>query len=61
MKEFGIRIGDGTVKAAIEEMGGSWKEIYDTWEASGESNDDLFRRMAQNLASLQDPQEKARL
>ena len=47
VKEFGIRIGDGTVKAAVEEMGGSWKELYDTWEASGESNDDLFRRMAQ--------------
>lgn len=59
VKEFGIRVSDGTVKAAIEEMGGSWKEIYDTWEASGESNDDLFRRMSQNLASIQDPQEKA--
>ncbi len=59
VKEFGIRIGDGTIKTAVEEMGGSWKEIYDTWEASGESNDELFRRMAQNLASIQDPQEKA--
>ena len=59
VKEFGIRIGDGTVKAAVEEMGGSWKELYDTWEASGESNDDLFRRMAQNLAAIEDPQEKA--
>ncbi|CZR03368.1 phage tail tape measure protein [Trichococcus collinsii] len=59
VKEFGIRVSDGTVKTAIEDMGGSWKEIYDTWEASGESNDDLFRRMSQNLASIQDPQEKA--
>ena len=59
VKEFGIRIGDGTIKTAVEEMGGSWKEIYDTWEASGESIDELFRRMAQNLASIQDPQEKA--
>ena len=59
VKEFGIRIGDGTVKAAVEEMGGSWKELYDIWEASGESNDDLFRRMAQNLAAIEDPQEKA--
>ena len=59
VKEFGIRVGDGTIKTAIEAMGGSWKEIYDTWEASGESNDELFRRMAQNLASIQDPQEKA--
>ena len=59
VKEFGIRVGDGTIKTAIEAMGGSWKEIYDTWEASGESNDELFRRMAANLASIQDPQEKA--
>ena len=59
VKEFGIRVGDGTIKTAIEAMGGSWKEIYDTWEASGESNDELFRRMAANLASMQDPQEKA--
>jgi hypothetical protein len=34
VKEFGIRIGDGTVKAAVEEMGGSWKE-YDTWRLLG--------------------------
>ncbi len=59
VKEFGIRVGDGTIKAAVEEMGGSWKDIYDTWEASGESNDVLFQKMATNLASIQDPQEKA--
>lgn len=56
VKEFGIRIGDGTIKAAVEELGGSWKDIYDTWEASGESNDVLFQKMAQNLAGIEDPQ-----
>lgn len=58
VKEFGIRVGDGTIKAAVEEMGGSWQEIYATWEASGESNDALFRKMAQNLASIEDPTER---
>ena len=56
VKEFGIRIGDGTIKTAVEELGGSWKDIYDTWEASGESNDVLFQKMAQNLAGIEDPQ-----
>jgi phage-related minor tail protein len=56
VKEFGIRIGDGTIKTAVEELGGSWKDIYETWEASGESNDVLFQKMAQNLAGIEDPQ-----
>ena len=56
VKEFGIRVGDGTIKTAVEELGGSWKDIYDTWEASGESNDVLFQKMAQNLAGIEDPQ-----
>jgi phage-related minor tail protein len=59
VKEFGIRVSDGTVKAAIDEMDESWKDVYYTWQASGESNDVLFKKMAQNLAKIQDPQEKA--
>ena len=58
VKEFGVAIGDGRMKSAVEELGGSWKDIYDTWEASGESNDVLFQKMAQNLAGIEDPQEK---
>lgn len=58
VKEFGVSIGDGRMKSAVEDLGGSWKDIYDTWEASGESNDVLFQKMAQNLAGIEDPQEK---
>lgn len=58
VKEFGIRVGDGTVKAAIEEMGGSWQEIYTGWEKAGGTNAELFDLMAANLASIEDPQSK---
>ena len=58
VKEFGIRAGDGTVKAAIEEMGGSWQKIYKDWEKAGGTNAELFESLAKNLASIKDPQQK---
>lgn len=58
VKEFGIRVGDGTIRDAVAELGGEWQSIYETWEASGEANDVLFQKLAQNLASIEDPQEK---
>lgn len=58
VKEFGIRAGDGTVKKAIEEMGGSWQKIYNDWEKAGGTNAELFESLAKNLASIKDPQQK---
>lgn len=58
VKEFGIRTGDGTVKKAIEEMGGSWENIYNDWEKAGGTNAELFESLAKNLASIKDPQQK---
>ncbi|KAF3299324.1 peptidoglycan DD-metalloendopeptidase family protein [Carnobacterium sp. PL12RED10] len=58
IKEFAIRVGDNTIQDAIADMGGEWQSIYDTWEASGGTVDDLFRSLGNHLASIKDPQEK---
>lgn len=58
VKEFGIRVGDGTIKDAVAELGGSWEQIYADWEKAGGTNDELFRKLGANLASIEDPQEK---
>lgn len=58
VKEFGVRAGDGTIKKAVEEMGGSWNKIYKGWEKAGGTNAELFELLANNLASIEDPQAK---
>lgn len=58
VKEFGVRVGDGTIKKAVEEMGGSWNKIYKGWEKAGGTNAELFELLANNLASIEDPQAK---
>jgi TP901 family phage tail tape measure protein len=58
IKEFSIRVGDGTIKTAVEEMGGEWQSLYDTWEASGGTVDELFRLLGDKLAGIKDPMEK---
>lgn len=58
LKEFAIRVGDDTIKTKVADMGGEWQSLYDTWEASGGSVDDLFRLLGNHLATIQDPQEK---
>jgi phage-related minor tail protein/murein DD-endopeptidase MepM/ murein hydrolase activator NlpD len=58
VKEFGIRVSDKTIRDAIADMGGEWQKIYDGWEEGGGTNAELFELLAQNLASIEDPQEK---
>lgn len=58
IKEFGIRIGDGTIKDAVAEMGGEWQKLYDGWEEGGGTNKELFEIMSQELAKIEDPQQR---
>lgn len=58
VKEFGIRVNDGTIKDAMEVMASDWQEIYRGWEEAGGTNADLFTAMAKHLKSLEDPQRK---
>ena len=46
VKEFGIRIADGSVKSAVDELGGSLKATFDELSASGASNKDIFNALA---------------
>lgn len=58
VKEFGIRVNDGTIKDAMEGMASDWQEIYRGWEEAGGTNAELFTSMAKHLKSLEDPQRK---
>jgi phage-related minor tail protein len=61
VKEFGIRVSDGTIKDAIGEIGGSWQELYNSWEQSGGSQKDLFQDIAKEISKVKDEQQKATL
>lgn len=58
VKEFGIRVSDGTIKGAVDEMDQQWKDIYNTWEKAGGTNKELFSEMSKGLSKIEDPQEK---
>lgn len=59
IKEFGLRVSGGDVQGAVEELGGTWKELYDTWESSGGSQSELMQKLAQQLATVTDETEKS--
>lgn len=59
VKEFGIRIADGSVKTAVDELGGSFKTTFDTLQASGASNQEIFTALAGEIANCSTEQEKA--
>ena len=61
MKEFGIRVSDGTIESAIEDIGGSWQTLYNDWKASGGTQKELFQSIAQELSNVSSEQEKAGL
>lgn len=59
VKEFGIRIADGSVKSAVDELGGSLKATFDELSASGASNKDIFNALAAEISNMSSEQEKA--
>lgn len=59
VKEFGIRVSDGTIESAIGEIGGSWKNLYDEWKRSGGNQKELFHSIAKELSNVSGEQEKA--
>ena len=61
VKEFGIRVSDGTIESAIEDIGGSWQTLYNDWKASGGTQKELFQSIAQELSNVSSEQEKAGL
>ncbi|EAF5877626.1 phage tail tape measure protein [Listeria monocytogenes] len=59
VKEFGIRMSDGTIKTATEELGGNFKKIYIEGEKAGKSNKQIFAELSQEISKMKTEQEKA--
>ncbi|EOB3454989.1 phage tail tape measure protein [Enterococcus hirae] len=60
-KEFGIRISDGSIQSAVEELGGEWQELYNTMKDGGASNEEIFDALAKKISQVGDDTEKATL
>jgi len=61
LKEMGIRLSDGSVKSAVEELGGEWQNLYDTMSKGGASNEEIFDSLVQKISEVGTEQEKATL
>lgn len=61
LKEMGIRLSDGSIKGAIEELGGEWQTMYDTMLQGGASNEEIFDALVQKISEVGTEQEKATL
>lgn len=59
VKEFGVRMSDGSVATACEELGGNFKTIYDEAQAAGKSNKETFSLLASEIKNCGSEQEKA--
>lgn len=59
VKEFGIRVADGSVKTACDELGGNFKKVYDEASKSGKSNKEIFQLLTAEIGKCKNEQEKA--
>ncbi|MFB5308362.1 phage tail tape measure protein [Enterococcus casseliflavus] len=61
VKEMGVRISDGTIQTAVEDLGGDWQTMYDTMKSNGASNNEIFSALASEISKVGDETEKATL
>lgn len=61
VKEMGVRISDGTIQTAVEDLGGEWQTMYDTMKSDGASNNEIFSALASEISKVGDETEKATL
>lgn len=59
VKEFGIRMSDGTVKEAVQNLGGNFAALYQQIEDGNLSSKDAFQLLAGEINNLSSGQEKA--
>lgn len=59
VKEFGVRMSDGTVIGALDDMGGGWAELSKQIQEGGLSNKEAFQLVAKEISGLGTEQEKA--
>lgn len=58
VKEFGVRISDGTIENAVSEMDADWSKLFETWKSGNGTNAELFDMMAIKLGTMNNQQEK---
>lgn len=59
VKEFGIRVSDGSIETAVQNLGGNFQSLFDTWKAGGGTNKELFQMLGQEISNMSSEQEKA--
>ncbi|MBC1247352.1 phage tail tape measure protein [Listeria booriae] len=59
VKEFGVRVADGTIEKAVGEMGGNFKKLFTTWKKDGGTNQQLFQLLGKEITGLSTKQQKA--
>ncbi|WP_165004727.1 MULTISPECIES: phage tail tape measure protein [unclassified Enterococcus] len=60
-KEFGIRISDGSIQSAVQDLGGEWEELYNKMKDGGSSNEEIFGALAEKISKVGDDTQKATL
>lgn len=60
-KEFGIRISDGSIQSAVQDLGGEWEELYTKMKDGGSSNEEIFGALAEKISKVGDDTQKATL
>ncbi|MGX7153452.1 phage tail tape measure protein [Enterococcus sulfureus] len=61
VKEMGIRISDGSIASAVEDLGGEWQDMYTKMKDSGATNEQIFESLASKIANVGDETQKATL
>lgn len=59
VKEFGIRLSDGTIKGSVSEMGDNFKALYSEIESKNLSAKDAFQLLSTEISKMSSEQEKA--
>lgn len=61
LKEMGVRISDGSIQSAVEELGGEWQEMYNSMKANGSTNEEIFQALATKITDVGDATKEATL
>ncbi|MFZ8764834.1 phage tail tape measure protein [Enterococcus diestrammenae] len=59
VKEFGIRMSDGTVETAVADLGGDFQGLFNEIKEGGLTNQEAFQLLASEITNLGTEQEKA--
>ncbi|KAF1295188.1 phage tail tape measure protein [Enterococcus sp. JM4C] len=59
VKEFGIRVSDGTIEGAVEGLGGNFQSLFNEIKNGGLTNKEAFQKLANEITNLGSEQEKA--